>query len=261
MSPLPLGISNRWVTSSPGLPRSQSPPRVERSAGERNPRGLLIFAVEALAFVGLIVVLAISYRRLQVLNEQVREAQEHATMQGSISEPVLIILTPTPLRVLPGGRQARTQGASLGEGELDLLALPVSHLPTPGPQSPRRIVIPRIDVDAPVVDGDGWEDLKKGVGHHPGSAVAGEPDNMILSAHNDIYGEIFRDLSKLEPGDEVLIYTDSGAYRYIANRVEIVEPTRIEFIEPTDYPVLTLVTCHPYLLDTHRVIVVADLAQ
>ena len=84
---------------------------------------------------------------------------------------------------------------------------------------------------------------------------------MVVSAHNDAYGEIFRDLDKLEPGDEVLVYTEEGAYRYIVNRVEIVSPDRVEFMDPTDHPVLTMITCYPYLLDTHRVVVIADLAE
>ncbi len=75
------------------------------------------------------------------------------------------------------------------------------------------------------------------------------------------YGEIFRDLPKLEPGDEVRIYTDDATFRYIVNTVEIVEPTRVEVMDPTDYPILTMITCYPYLLDTHRVVVVADLAE
>ena len=135
--------------------------------------------------------------------------------------------------------------------------------PTPPPpgKPAQRLVIPKIGVDAPVVEGDTWEDLKKGIGHHPGSANPGEKGNMVVSAHNDAYGEIFRDLDKLEPGDEVLVYTEEGAYRYIVNRVEIVSPDRVEFMDPTEHPVLTMITCYPYLLDTHRVVVIADLAE
>jgi len=133
--------------------------------------------------------------------------------------------------------------------------------PTPGLQTARRIEIPRIQVDAPIVPGDTYEDLMMGVGQHAGSTDPGQPGNLVLSAHNDIYGEIFRELDKLEPGDEVLVHTDQGPYRYVVNTVEIVAPTRVDVMAPTDYGRLTLITCYPYLLDTHRVVVVADLAD
>jgi len=137
----------------------------------------------------------------------------------------------------------------------------LSASPTPEPRTAQRIEIPRIQVDAPIVAGDSYEDLMMGVGQHLGSADPGQPGNMVLSAHNDIYGKIFRDLDKLEPGDEVLVYTDEGPYRYIVNSIEIVAPTRVDVMAPTEYGRLTMITCYPYLIDTHRVVVVADLTE
>ena len=55
-------------------------------------------------------------------------------------------------------------------------------LPTPGPEQANRIQIPAIGIDAPIVQGDGWETLKKGVGQHIGSADPGEKGNVVLSA-------------------------------------------------------------------------------
>lgn len=127
---------------------------------------------------------------------------------------------------------------------------------------PTRIIIPSIDVDAPVVQGDDWEALKKGVGHHLGSAQPGERGNMVLSAHNDIFGEIFRYLSQVEEGDEITIYDGAGRrYNYKVAVKRIVEPTAVEVLEQTNEPVATLITCHPYLVDTERLVVVAELQQ
>jgi sortase A len=122
-------------------------------------------------------------------------------------------------------------------------------------------VIPSINVDAPIVQGDDEEKLKQGVGHHDGSANPGERGNVVLSAHNDIYGEIFRDLQRLKPGAKVLVHTDARAFEYVVQGVKIVAPTEVEFMEPTDDARLTMITCHPYLLDTHRVVAVARLAE
>jgi sortase A len=136
-----------------------------------------------------------------------------------------------------------------------------AELPASGSVFPCRLVISKIGVDAPVVEGDTDEDLKKGIGHRIGTANPGEQGNMVVSAHNDIHGEIFRHLVKLEAGDEVLIHTNQGAFRYIVSKLEIVLPTNVEVMNPTDHPALTMITCYPYLVDTHRIVVLAELAK
>jgi sortase A len=126
---------------------------------------------------------------------------------------------------------------------------------------PTRIVIPKIEVDAPIVAGVAWEDLKKGVGHLPGSANPGERGNLYLAAHNDIFGEIFRHLDRIEPGDEYIIYAGEQEFRYIATEKRIIEDTDVDVMLPTTEPVATLQTCYPYLVDTHRLVVVGELAE
>jgi sortase A len=114
-------------------------------------------------------------------------------------------------------------------------------------------------VDAPVVEGDGWEELKKGAGHRLGSANPGEVGNCIISGHNDIFGEVFRRLGDLEPGDEIIVYAGTLPYRYIVKEKLIVRPSEMSVIAHTTNPVLTLITCYPYLIDTHRLVVIAEL--
>jgi len=184
-----------------------------------------------------------------------------AIESGVTPEPIERTAEARP-EALPGGnRPIETRAVPSPLDGLVVATVTMVAPPTPGTGTPRRMVIPAIQVDAPIVMGDTWEDLKKGIGHHPGSALPGEPSNMVVSAHNDVYGEVFRDLAELAAGDEVLVYTDQGAFRYLVNRVDIVLPTQIEVMDPTDHAVLTMITCYPYLLDTHRVVAVADLAQ
>jgi sortase A len=132
-------------------------------------------------------------------------------------------------------------------------------LPTPGPEQAIQIQIPMIDVDAPVVQGDGWEQLKKGVAQHNGSADPGESGNMVLSAHNDVYGEIFRHLDKLQRGDEIIVYTATHSFTYKITDVQIVKPTAVEVMAPTLDPTVTLISCYPYMVDNKRIIVQASL--
>jgi sortase A len=132
-------------------------------------------------------------------------------------------------------------------------------IPTPGPEQAIRIQIPSINVDAPIVQGDGWEQLKKGVGQHIGSANPGEKGNVVLSAHNDIFGEIFRDLDQLKPGDTILLYTSQRAYTYVVTSSKIVEPTQVEFLDSTSQPIVTLISCYPYMVDNQRIVVIGRL--
>jgi sortase A len=119
--------------------------------------------------------------------------------------------------------------------------------------------VPAIQVDAPVVLGDGWEQLKKGVAQHVGTADPGKNGNMVLSAHNDIFGEIFRDLDRLKPGDEVIVFSNQRSYTYIVVDTQVVEPTQVEVMAPTNQPVVTLISCYPYLVDDQRIVVTARL--
>jgi sortase A len=123
------------------------------------------------------------------------------------------------------------------------------------------IVIPRIQVDAPVVHGVEAESLKLGVGHYDASANPGEAGNIVLAGHNDAYGEVFRDLDQLQPGDEITLYSQLGAFRYRVRSWRIVEPEDVSALAPTATPTVTLISCYPYRIDTQRIIVVADLIE
>jgi sortase A len=179
-------------------------------------------------------------------------------------------LTPTPLImavILPSGHTPPNSpgGASPNEAEIPEHLRPLVQtlanvpIPTPGPQQAVRIQIPALGVDAPIVQGDGWEQLKKGVAQHIGSANPGESDNIVLTAHNDVFGEIFRDLDKLEPGDQIIVYTGQRSYIYTVTGTEIVEPTQVEVLAPTSQPIATLISCYPYLVDNKRIVVKATL--
>ena len=219
--------------------------------------GLLLF-VELLAVFGLLLLLFNGVSMMRDLNNEVATALEQPT------------LTPTPLIVsvvLPSGHTPPTSpdGARPNEAEIPQHLKPLVQslanipMPTPGPEQANRIQIPAIGVDAPIVQGDGWEQLKKGVGQHIGSANPGDKGNVVLSAHNDIFGEIFRDLDQLEPGDEITIYTNQRAYTYVVSESEIVEPTQVELMESTSQPTLTLVSCYPYLVDDKRIAITSRL--
>ncbi len=253
---LPPEEQSFWHPLSP-ISESKEEKPVARPSTRRRWYDRLLVGVEVLAVIGLLGVLLNGLGLLRMLNQEVAAALKQSA-------------SPTPLItavVLPGGHTPPTspQGAQPNEAEIpehlrplvqSLASLPI---PTPGPEQAVRIQIPAINVDAPIVQGDGWEQLKKGVGQHLGSANPGQPGNLVLTGHNDVYGEVFRYLEKLQPGDLVLIFTAQRQFVYVVTGSQIVEPTQVEVMNPTSEPTLTLITCHPYLVDNKRYVVFARL--
>jgi sortase A len=217
--------------------------------------------------VGLIWVLWDTWQTRQELNREVTQVQQE------IIDEVFPTPEPTPLIgvvLLPGGHISPIAEGGAREGEAGgipehLLPLVNAYkpppIPTPGPEQARRIVIPAARVDHPIVEGDDYGQLRKGVGHHINSANPGEVGNMVLTAHNDIYGEIFRYLDQLEPGDEITVYTTSRKYVYTVQSQRIVEPDETSVMAPTRTPTVTLISCYPYLVDTQRIVVIGTLTM
>lgn len=137
---------------------------------------------------------------------------------------------------------------------------PPLSLPEPAAQPATRLVILSINVDAPVGEGTEWESLKYRVGHHPGTANPGQRGNMVLAAHNDIYGEIFRYLPDVPIGEILTVYAGEQAFRYQITERRIIRPEQVEVMLPTTGPTITLISCYPYLIDTHRIVLFGDLA-
>ena len=229
--------------------------RANRSRWKRIFDGVLL-TIEILAVAGLLFVLLNGVDLIRKLSQE------------AVSAFIQPTLVPTPLIVaviLPSGHTppnapggARPNDVEIPEHLRPLVqSLANIAIPTAGPEQATRIQIEAIHVDAPIVQGDGWEQLKKGVGQHIGSANPGESGNVVLSAHDDIFGEIFRYLDRLKPGDQILIYTNQNVHTYIVTGSKIVEPTQGEVMGATSQPTLTLISCYPYLVDNMRIVVTA----
>lgn len=233
--------------------QSQVPASKRRRVMDR-----ILLAVEVLAVVGLVGVLISGFGILRDLNEEVASA----LIQETFTPTPLVMAVVLPSGHTPPDAQGNTRPnideipAHLQPMVQSLANLPV---PTAAPDQAIRIQIPAIEIDAPVVQGDGWEQLKKGVGQNVGSVNPGQTGNIILSAHNDVYGELFRYLDKLAPGDQVVLYTQQRQYVYVVDRTAVVEPTAVEVMASTGSPTVTLISCYPYLVDKQRIVVFARL--
>ncbi len=171
--------------------------------------------------------------------------------------------------------------------------------PTAIPASkPVRIAIPDLKIDIPVTDmtwtvvntpsgpESDWQIPEYAAGHAVNSALLGEPGNMVISGHNNIYGRVFMRISQAWPDQgyqKVDAYTDRAAIlngrqvivtgadgrrvAYVITafyRVKdsgVPEAQRIknaDYLTPTDNMQLTLTTCWPPWSNTHRLIVIAQ---
>jgi len=217
-----------------------------------------LLIVELVALGGLVYILLSSFLSLRELNQAVNQARVTPT---PTPKPLIdVVVLPSGHRPPSGPGAAEPNPEEIPAHLRGLVqAVTPQPLPTQGPEQPTRIVVKSIGVDAPVVQGDGWEQLKKGVGHHLGTANPGERGNMVLSAHNDVFGEIFRRLEQVELKDEILVYSGSRVFRYVVTQKRVIEPTEVSVMYPTSDPTTTLITCYPYLVDNKRLVVIAEL--
>ncbi len=99
-----------------------------------------------------------------------------------------------------------------------------------------------------------------GVTRFADSAPLGQPGLSLMSGHDDIAGSIFRYLGALRPGDTVLVAHGAHPYRYVVRSVSVVTPDDVRLLNAAyTRPTLALISCTPYGVDTHRVVVIAQL--
>lgn len=122
-----------------------------------------------------------------------------------------------------------------------------------------RITIPKIGVDLPIYHGTDAETLEKGVGHIESTSlpIGGEYRHAVLTGHRGLpSAELFTRLDELEPGDQFYLHVLDATLAYQVDQILTVEPQELETLvaEPgQDY--VTLVTCTPYGINTHRMLV------
>ena len=106
-----------------------------------------------------------------------------------------------------------------------------------------RLSIPRLDGIWSVVEGTEKNDLRLGPGHLTGTAFPGEKGHCIIAGHRDTQ---FRSLKDIRKGDEILMKTSIGEYRYRVTGTLIVKPTNTETLADTAEGTLSLITCYPF---------------
>jgi sortase A len=247
------GLSASPVVDTPESAEGDAPVSPRRRWMDR-----ILLGVEILAVLGLVGVMWMFFQMWRDFNRE----SVAALAQPTLTATPLVMAVVLPSGHTPPDARGNTQpnDAEIPEHLRPMVqSLTNLPVPTPGPEQAIRIRIPAMSVDAPVVQGDGWEQLKRGVGQHLGSVNPGQPGNLVLAAHNDVYGELFRFLDKLQPGDQVVVYTQQRQFTYVVTNTEIVEPAQVEVMAATTDATVTLISCYPYLIDNQRIVVFAKL--
>jgi sortase A len=126
-----------------------------------------------------------------------------------------------------------------------------------------RIQIPKIGLDAIVVDGVSTDALRMGPGHYPLTPLPGQRGNSAIAGHRTTYGAWFGNIDQLSTGDEIQIRTVQGSFTYRVYQQEVVDPNDVAVLapDPSRPATLTLTTCNPKYSASQRLVVKAELGS
>ena len=122
-----------------------------------------------------------------------------------------------------------------------------------------HVQIPAIDVDIPIYAGTSEDVLQKGAGHLEGTSlpIGGLDTHTVITAHSGLpTATLFTHLSKLQIGDKFYIHNFAETLAYQVDQIKVIEPSEFDdllVVKGKDYA--TLLTCTPYMINTHRLLV------
>ncbi len=175
-------------------------------------------------------ILALGYAGYALVDARVYQAYETWRFERALKsqEPVIRSvrpLQPSPLPAPAEADRARVESA------------------VPKGSSVGQIEISSIGLTAMIEEGDNGRTLRRAVGHIPGTALPGQPGNVVLAGHRDTF---FRPLRNIHKGDEITLTTLNGSYCYRVDFTEVVTPQDTDVLDNSNEAILTLVTCYPF---------------
>ncbi len=206
--------------------------------------------------------------------EDEAETVDRLQMVDSIVATPMVVATISAQTAVPTGNDVRTaeQDDSSAAPPTEMQALAETVF---GDNLPVKLEITTLDVATDVIavgwrtsaEGVQWDSPKNAAGFVINSAAPGNVGNTVIYGHNNIEGEVFKNLSDVEAGDEIKLTAEDGTvYLYEVEEVVrfqeqgITADQRLEhlsYFDPTQDQRLTLLTCWPYTGNSHRVAVVA----
>lgn len=122
-----------------------------------------------------------------------------------------------------------------------------------------RLIVPSGDINLPIYHGTEHETLQKGVGHLFGSdlPVGGQDSHSVLTGHTGLpNATLFDNLKNVKEGDAIYVQVSGEKLKYQVSQIKIVLPNESDDLRPqTGKDLITLVTCTPYGINSHRLLV------
>lgn len=166
----------------------------------------------------------------------------------------------SPRPSLPSTTEAPTQTTSTTTTTLPQPVAP----PPEGATEPLTLIggieIPTLGVTKWLYEGITIPTLDHGPGHWPGSAMPGQPGNVVIAGHRTSKDHPFRNIDRLVAGDPIIVTTTAGRFTYRVIGSMVVDPEALWITTQTPEPHLTLFACHPPGSTRQRLIVYAELA-
>jgi sortase A len=176
---------------------------------------------------------------------------------GSAAPATTVVEDPIPRTTLPASTLPPSTVATTTIPLTPVTAAPTppTTLPIPVPppaenakeplQDLGTISIPKLKLTDEMYEGVALTTLDQGPGHWPGTAMPGQPGNVVVAGHRVSHSKPFRNIDQLEAGDEVDFTVSGTTYTYLVTSHEIVDPTAIRIVDQTAEPTATLFACHP----------------
>ncbi len=187
---------------------------------------------------GVLILLFVAY---QLWGTGIREAQAQDRLSKKLDQQLATTTTTTP-----------------GTAPVQI-APPIERPPEGDPIG--RIEIPKIGLNAVMVEGVDVDDLKEGPGHYVETPLPGQKGNVGIAGHRTTYGAPFASIDELKPGDEIFLTTVQGRFRYVipntSDYQQIVSPSHVEVLDDKGDNRVTLTACHPKYSASQRIIVYA----
>jgi len=125
-----------------------------------------------------------------------------------------------------------------------------------------RLEIPLLGLDTVFVSGVGDDDLKKGPGHYPTTALPGQYGTAGIAGHRTTYGAPFRHIDRLRPGSRIIVHMPYGTFTYRVTHKRITTPEDTSSLQPrAGQQRLVLTACHPLYSAAERIVVSARLVS
>lgn len=123
-----------------------------------------------------------------------------------------------------------------------------------------KLVVPRMFLDEPVLEGPNIYTANKGIWRLPSSSTPDKGGNTVLIGHRFLYSRnqaVFYNLDKIQVGDKLAMYWENQRYTYQVSEIKVVSPQQTDIEAPTEDARLTLYTCTPLWTSKNRLVVTA----